>query len=111
VSDDLARRAVVVLITAPPDLAPVLARSIVDARLAACVTTMPIRSIYRWKNDIHDDEEHQLVVKTTRDCFAALEAHVAKHHRYEVPELLMLEVLEGGAAYLSWLAAETHPAG
>jgi periplasmic divalent cation tolerance protein len=102
-----AREAVIVLITAPPDLAPTLARSLVDARLAACVTTMPIRSVYRWKNDVHDDEEIQLVVKTTRDRFAAIEAHLATHHRYEVPELLMLPVAAGGAAYLDWLRAET----
>jgi periplasmic divalent cation tolerance protein len=101
------REAVVVLITAPPDLAPTLARSIVEARLAACVTTMPIRSIYRWKNDVHDDEEVQLVLKTTRDRFAEIEAHLGTHHTYEVPELLMLPVLEGGAAYLSWLRSET----
>lgn len=101
------REAVVVLITAPPDLAPKLARSLVEARLAACVTTIPIRSVYRWKEELHDDEEVQLVLKTTRDRFAEIEAHLRTHHSYEVPELLMLPILEGGAAYLGWLRSAT----
>lgn len=103
------REAVAVLITAPPELAPVLARGIVEAHLAACVTQVPIRSTYRWKGEIHEDAEIQLVVKTTRDRFAALEAYVRTHHSYEVPELLALPIVEGGAEYLAWLRAETTP--
>ncbi len=101
--------AIVVWITAPPDIAPKLARAIVEARLGACVTTMPIRSTYRWKGDIHEDEEVQLVVKTTRDRFSALEAFVRANHTCDVPELLALPVVEAGAAYLDWLRAETAP--
>lgn len=104
---ETAREAVVVLVTAPPDLAPELARSLVEARLAACVALSPIRSMYRWKGEVHDDEEVQLVLKTTRDRFEAIEAHLRAHHTYEVPELLMLPVQAGGEAYLRWLAAET----
>lgn len=104
---ETAREAVVVLVTARPDLASKLARSLVEARLAACVALSPIRSVYRWKGEVHDDEEVQLVLKTTRDRFEAIEAHLRAHHTYEVPELLMLPVQAGGEAYLRWLAAET----
>jgi len=99
------RDPVVVLITAPPELAPKLARSIVEAHLAACVTMSPIRSIYRWKGDIQEDEETQLVVKTMRNRFGAIQAHLKAHHSYEVPELLMLPVVDSSPAYVAWMRA------
>ena len=61
------------------------------------------RSIYRWKGEIHDDQESQLVIKTTRDRFEALEAHVRANHPYEVPEIVALPIIAGSAAYLEWL--------
>lgn len=101
--------AIVVLVTAPPDRAPELARGIVEARLAACVALSgPIRSIYRWKGELQDDAETQLVIKTTRAHFTALEAHIRAHHPYEVPEILALPVVAGSAPYLAWLRTETR---
>jgi periplasmic divalent cation tolerance protein len=99
--------ALVVLITAPPDLAPTLARSIVEARLAACVAITPVRSIYRWRGETHDDEEVQLVVKTATSRFEALRAFVRANHRYELPEILALPVIDADREYLAWIAAET----
>ncbi|MFO0681225.1 MAG: divalent-cation tolerance protein CutA [Sandaracinus sp.] len=99
--------AIVVLITAPPERAPELARSLVEARLAACVAELPIRSTYRWKDAIEVAAEVQLVLKTTRDRFAGIEAHLLAHHPYEVPELVALRVADVGAPYLAWLRAET----
>lgn len=104
-----AREAIVVLVTAPPVLAPKLARALLEARVAACVATTPVRSVYRWKGEVHEDEEVQLVIKTTRDRFAALEATVRAHHTYEVPEILALPVVDGGAPYLAWLREQTEP--
>jgi periplasmic divalent cation tolerance protein len=101
--------AIVVLVTAPPDRAAELARSIVEARVAACVAiSTPIRSIYRWQGEIHDDAEVQLVIKTTRAHFAGLEAYVRANHPYEVPEILALPVVAGSAPYLAWLRTETR---
>ena len=101
------REPIVVLVTAPTDVAPALARSLVDARIAACVSiTSPIRSIYRWNGQIHDDPEAQLVIKTTRDRFAGLEAHVRANHPYEVPEIIALPITVGSSAYLAWLRAD-----
>ena len=100
--------AIVVLVTAPPELAPELARLMVEWRVAACVVTTPVRSVYRWQGEIREEQEVQLVAKTTRDRFPALEALVRQHHEYEVPEILALSVVEGRAAYLAWVRAETR---
>lgn len=86
--------------------APAFARALVDARLAACVSILPPAvSIYRWKDGVEQEAEQPLAIKTTRARVEALRAWMAAHHPYEVPELLVVPVADGGEAYLAWLTA------
>lgn len=83
-----------------------LARSLVEARLAACVNVIPqVRSYYRWEGALESSEEHLLAIKSSRPLFGALRAHLAKLHSYEVPEILALPVVDGSEEYLSWFEA------
>ena len=83
-----------------------LARMLVERRLAACVSVVPgVRSFYRWQGAIECAAEWLLVVKSSRDLFAALSAALAQAHSCEVPEVLALPVVEGAANYLNWLAS------
>jgi len=85
-----------------------IAEALVAERLAACVNLIgPIRSIYRWQDEVHDDAEHLLIIKTRRGRFDALERRVVGLHSYDVPEVVALPVTAGSAAYLGWLTAET----
>ncbi len=84
--------------------APSLARTLVEERLAACVSILPgVVSVYRWQDGIEQDREQQLLVKTTPERLTALEARLRELHPYDVPELLVLDVKRGGEAYLAWL--------
>jgi periplasmic divalent cation tolerance protein len=102
------KKIVLVLTTMPSDArAAALAKTLVDERLAACVNlSAPLRSIYRWKGTVADEEECQLVIKTTAARVAALRERIASLHPYDLPELLVVEA-EGSDAYVSWVAAET----
>lgn len=95
------------LTTAPPDVAQDLARTLVEERLAACVSLFPgVRSIYRWKGEVLDDPETQLLVKTSAARLPALAARLQALHPYEVPELLVVAPEGGSAAWLDWLQAQ-----
>ena len=80
-----------------------LARTLVEERLAACVNILPaMTSFYRWQGVVEEDREQQLIMKTTADRVAALEARVRALHSYDLPEFLVLSA-SGSAAYLEWV--------
>lgn len=100
----------VVLVTIDSQEAAIaLAEILVNEGLAACVNLFPIQSIYRWQGSIQQDNEWQLVIKTRLTQSSDLSARIAALHPYEIPEIVMLPILEGSAAYLGWVAAQTQP--
>ena len=80
-----------------------LARSIVDAGLAACVQIQPIRSVYRWKGETCDEAEWRLMIKTTGAHYANLEQHIKANHAYETPEIVQVPITGGSREYLAWM--------
>jgi len=85
-----------------------LADSLVDKGLAACVNILaPCLSVYRWKDAMQRDEEHPLLIKTTAERYAALEAAIRAGHPYELPEIIAVPIERGLPAYLDWVAAHT----
>lgn len=93
-----------VLTTWPVDAAVApFAQGLIEARLAACVHVLePGRSFYRWQGAVKEAEERQLVIKTTRERLAALDAHLRAAHPYDLPELLVCDA-EGSRAYAAWI--------
>jgi|HubBroStandDraft_5_1064220.scaffolds.fasta_scaffold05248_4 periplasmic divalent cation tolerance protein len=87
-----------------PDEAKRLARALVEEQLAACVTLIPsVRSIYRWEGKVEDSTESLLMIKTSVEQLAALEARLHELHSYDTPEFLALRVEAGSRGYLDWM--------
>ena len=99
-----------VLITAPDEEnAARIGRALVEERLAACANIIKgVRSIYRWKEEIFDEPECMLLIKTAADKFALLEKRVRELHPYEVPEVIAVKISEGSKQYLDWIEENTR---
>jgi periplasmic divalent cation tolerance protein len=102
---------VIVMTTLPGDAdVAALARALVEARLAACVNILPpMESVYRWEGEIEQERERQLVIKTSRGRVAALWDRVRELHPYDVPEFVVLPIVDGNDAYLRWVGDSTRP--
>ncbi len=44
-----------------------------------------------------------MILKTRREKYKALEKRVQELHSYDVPEVIAIPIVEGSAAYLSWI--------
>jgi periplasmic divalent cation tolerance protein len=102
---------VVILTTLPADADGLaFGRALVDERLAACVNLLaPMESVYRWEGRVEKESERQLVIKTSRDRVIALWDRVRELHPYEIPEFLVLPIVDGNEAYLRWVGESTKP--
>lgn len=101
---------IVILCTVPSvEVGETLGRSLVEARLAACVNVIPgLTSIYRWKDEIQVDREAQLIIKTRAGLLAGASEHIARNHPYDTPEVISLPITGGSQRYLDWLAGEVR---
>lgn len=91
------------------DLAKQLAGRLVELRVAACVNLIErVHSIYRWEGKVERADEVLLIIKTTAERVPLLKDTIAQLHPYQTPELIVVEVVDGGDKYLAWLLAESR---
>jgi periplasmic divalent cation tolerance protein len=84
------------------------AKLLVEKRLAACVQLFPIESIYRWKDEICDENEIMLFIKSRTDMFAKITSAIKANHLYEVPEIIQVPISAGLPEYLQWIGDCTN---
>jgi periplasmic divalent cation tolerance protein len=74
------------------------------------VTIVPgIRSVYTWKGVPQIDQEQQLFIKTTSEQVDPLWDLLRERHPYDVPEFLVLPVIDGSEQYLEWVDRNVGP--
>jgi len=84
-----------------------IARSVVEARLAACVQIVgPIESIYRWKGRVETAGEWLCLIKSREDRYGAIEKAIRSLHPYETPEIIAVPITAGSREYFDWLRSE-----
>lgn len=86
------------------ETAAAIARTLVEQRLAACVSLLPqITSFYEWQGRLEQEQETLLLIKTTKQNYQAVEAALRANHPYELPEILAVPVDQGLQGYLDWV--------
>jgi len=105
-----ARHIWLVLVTTPNrKSARALARSILRAKLAACVNLVAgLESHYWWRTKLERSSEILLLIKTTRRQLTRLEELVVKEHPYDTPEVIGWPLGAGNRRYVAWLEASVR---
>lgn len=100
---------VVYITTDSEQAADRLAAALVQEKLAACVNRIgPIQSTYIWQDQLQQDTEYLLMVKTSPARLAALQQRVQELHTYDLPEIIAVPVVAGLPAYLDWINTQTQ---
>ena len=103
--DKMTDKIVVLVTCSTPAEARRIARAVVKARLAACVSILPgaVESIYRWNGKLESAKELLLLIKTSRRRFAKLRLEIERLHSYDLPEMIALPIAAGSPEYLKWM--------
>jgi|WetSurMetagenome_2_1015567.scaffolds.fasta_scaffold00052_66 periplasmic divalent cation tolerance protein len=102
------KRISVIFSTVPSTESGMMAKSLVDRNLAACVNVVPVRSYYQWNGEPCEEEEHLLIIKTRKKRIPKVIAAIRLLHPYEVPEIIALPVNQGHPPYIQWVYDETR---
>ena len=86
-----------------------ISRTLVEERLIACANRIPVRSMYRWKGKIENDQEVMLICKTTEEHLDKLIKRIKELHSYDVPEIVAIPVVGGSDDYIKWVEESTRP--
>jgi periplasmic divalent cation tolerance protein len=90
--------------TESQDTAITLARSVVQARLAAGAQILgPMTSVVWHLGEVGEGEEWQVIFKTRSDSWTALEAHILDAHPWEKPEVTAVTIVAGSNQYFDWI--------
>ena len=86
-----------------------IAQTIVNEKVAACCNIIPgVESYYIWKDEVQQDKELLLMIKTTENAFRELQNRIIELHPYDVPEIIALPVIKGNNDYLTWVEKNVH---
>jgi len=100
-----------VLLTTVPNReeAQLIARLLIDEKLAACVQLLPVESFYVWQGKTQNEAEILLLVKTRSALFDPAIARIRAVHSYSVPQIVAMPFTAGFAGYLDWIDEVTAP--
>lgn len=88
--------------------ANLIATTLVEENLAACVNILPaVTSVYRWNDKAQEDKELLLMIKTKEERFTDVEKKIKELHEYTVPEIIAVPIIQGSEEYQNWIVNET----
>ncbi len=98
-----------IYVTAPTlEEAKRIAHAMVEEKLGACANMHPIKSLYRWRGSIEEDEEYALSIKTKTALVDKVTARIRELHSYETPCIISFTIASGWPSYLDWIYEETR---
>ena len=65
-----------------------MAKLLIENKLAACVSIKQIFSIYEWDNDIEENKEFEITIKSKPEFKDCLIDFLKKNSSYDVPQII-----------------------
>ncbi len=87
--------------------ADTISQTLLEKKLIACAQRTTTQSAYRWKEKIIESDEILLQMKTKKSLFEHIKKEIEALHTYEVPEIIMIPLLDANDFYLQWIDKET----
>lgn len=81
-----------------------IAKALVQKKLVACANILPhVDSYYIWQNELKEDREVKVFLKTRDDFFQKVADYILSHTSYEIPEISKFSITDANPDYIAWL--------
>ena len=92
------------LLTTVPNklLAKQIAKELIERKLSACISIKEIISIYKWQENIEENNEFELTIKSLPENLNELTLILKEKSTYEVPELIY-KIFDSENSYFQWV--------
>ena len=87
--------------------AKIIAKALVETKLAACVQMYEIESFYNWDDKLCNDFETLLNIKTIKENFEKIKSKILELHSYDLPEIIQLDITNASEEYLKFIGDNT----
>jgi len=85
-----------------------IANTLVEEQIVACVNIIPnVESVYSWKGKIEESNEIVLIAKTTDANIKKTIQRIKTLHKYELPDIIVLPIVDGLEDYLDYIDNQT----
>lgn len=83
--------------------AKLIAKTVVDKKLAACSQISEIESFYHWNGSVQNEKEYRILFKADAQNYNAIENLIKKMHSYDLPAIHGILIDEISQPYQAWV--------
>jgi len=94
---------VVITTTDSRDVAMLIAKTLLEGKLAACIQMDDIQSCFCYEGEYKQIKEIRLSVKASCKDYDAIEKSIRFSHNYQLPQIIKLDITDGLSEYLDWV--------
>ena len=74
-----------------------------ENKLIACAQISTVESIYVWNNNLENEKEFLLSMKTKIGHYNKIERIIIQNHSYYTPQIIMVPIIGGLQKYFNWI--------
>ncbi len=91
-----------------PEAAKITA-DLLSKRLIACANYIPVSSVYMWEGFPTNTDEIVTIYKTRPENWEIIKTTIEWLHKYDIPCIMKLPLVDANASYEKWIYDETMP--
>ncbi len=85
-----------------------IAKLLVEEKLCACVQIDQVRSIYNWDDEITEELESRLTIKTVVENYEIIESRLLEIHPYDLPEIISVPTIFCYKPFADWIVDQSR---
>lgn len=83
--------------------ASLIAKTLLEAKLVACVQIDKVESFFYYEANYRQTNEFRLIIKAPSDNYKEIEESIKFNHSYQLPQIIKLDIADGLPGYLEWI--------